>query len=196
MAKLKFNELELQAQLPESNPLEQREKALDAIKEEFKLDQMKQNIASLADGVSSLNQHLISKEKQLSNKIDEVKHSVDQIDGISEEQIEGLHTDIRNVEENLQEMAVRLAQRIQSVEVKLNEPSQPVEQKVEHVTVHKDHSDEIKDIKRDIEILANKAQHKCSKSKVVEIKREPSKQKYINIALGVGLLVALLLNVL
>lgn len=206
MAKLKFNEFEIQASPLEESHLNNKEAAFLEIKKELKIDKLSQSVSSLANGVSSLNQHLISKEKQLATRISEVEDNVKQLTGLDEEQLESLHADLRLTEENLQNLCINLAQRIQSVEVKLKETPEPqkvLQPKVEQITVHKDHHlelNELRELNKKLELKTVELEAKTEalkSAKVIKLERHDSKsQKYINLALGVGLLLSLLANFL
>lgn len=186
MAKLKFNEMELQV-TPNSQPNMDEKKQIEDLAKKLKpfmLPKINQNIKKLSHDVTDLNKMIINRENKFAEDLQFLKNKIKNVSN------QDLKKEIENSEEFLMDRVVDCVNRIHKLEVQ--EKTEIVKPEVKQVTIHKNHEDEIKELHQRINSLPKIENHK-----VIEIKHVESKnQKYINIGLIVITTLSLLLHIL
>jgi hypothetical protein len=194
MAKLKFNEVELKADLPKNSLQEDADKAVEDLIKKIKpsiTSSLKQSVHSLGHNVTKLSQKVDSKESQLLKRLSDIESRVQTVGGVSEEVIKKLSDELKLKDKKHEEQIAKLLQKTQKLEANLTSKlkEKPLKPKVEQITVHKNHDKDITALKQEIKGLY--------KSNVKIVKVEKLKyQKYLNLALGVGLALSLLMHIL
>lgn len=194
MAKLKFNEIELKADLPRNSVQEDADKAVEDLIKKIKpsiTSSLKQSVNSLGHNVTKLSQKVDTKESQLLKRLSDIEHRVQTVGGVSDDVIKKLSEEIKLKDKKHQEQLTKLLQKTQKIEADLVAKSKekPIKPKVEQITVHKNHDSDITALKKEIKGLY--------KANVKVVKVEKLKyQQYLNLALGVGLALSLLMHIL
>lgn len=189
MAKLKFNELELEVPLDQPQTGPSKDEQIKELTKMLGIDKLRQNYVSLSKNVSGINNQVLAKEKQLLEKIEQNRKMMNLDNKVVNVETEVLESQIQNVQKSFKEKVNSLVSRIEEVEKR--KPEQVINQEVKEVTVHHDHREEIDQIKTQLINLKEK------REKVVRIQPKENKlQKNLNIALTIGLIASLLLHIL
>lgn len=186
MAKLKFNEMEIQV-TPDNQPNIDDKKQIEDLAKKLKpfmLSKINQNIKKLAHDVTDLNKMIINRENKFAEDLDFLKNEIKHVNN------QDLKKEMENSEEFLMDRVVDCVNRIHKLEVQ--EKQETVRQEVKEITIHKNHDDDIQKLHKRINELP-----KVENSKIVEVKHvESTKQKYINIGLIVITTLSLLIHLL
>lgn len=192
MAKLKFNEIELKAEIPRNSLQEDADKAVEDLIKKIKpsiTSSLKQSVNSLSHNVTKLSQRLDTKESQLLKQISELRLELKNREKDKVYVTEQVDRYVEKNKEDYSEKLLRLTQQVQKLEVMLDAQTKREIKapEIKQITVHKNHDAEIKELQKEFNKLPKQVYKKEVKS---------NKQLYINLALGVGLLVSLVLHVL